>query len=147
MKTEKKLIGFHVVLLIVCGICRMYCQMHMSEWYYRYQNGAMLKLCLTYAKPLFYYALAFLVVYLIARKAFCNDLQLPYKGLGIAGVALLLVYVLTALTIELAAFMDVVAKSKAYYFALMAILDYYWLLIIPGILLGLAAEKRWRPKL
>lgn len=141
---EKKLIGFHIALLIVCGICRMYCQMHMTEWYYRYQQGVLLRIDLTYAKPLFYYALVFLVVYFIARKAFRDDLQLPYKGLRIAGAALLIVYALAALIIELAAFMDVVAKSKVYYVTLMAVLDYYWLLIIPGGLLGLAAEKRWR---
>ena len=144
MTKEKKLIGFHVVLLIVCGICRIYCQIHMTEWYYRYQNGAMLKICLTYAKPLFYYTAGFLLTYVLARKAFRDDLQLPYKGLGIVGGVLMAMYVFAVLTIELAAFTDIVAKSKVYYFMLSSILDYYWLLCIPGVLFGLAAEKRWQ---
>ena len=81
---------------------------------------------------------------MLARKAFRDDLQLPYKSLSIAGGVLMAMYVLTVVTIELAAFTDVVAKSKVYYFMLSSILDYYWLLCIPGVLFGLAAEKRWQ---
>lgn len=143
MTEEKKLIGFHMVVLIVCGICRIFCQMNMQEWYYRYQYSELYMVGLMLARPLFYYAAGFLAVYLSAKNMFRNDLQLPYRELGITASIFLVAYALLLLIVT-NILLDTAMLGKVHYFAMIAFLDYYWLFCIPGILLGLAAEKRWR---
>lgn len=143
MTEEKKLIGFHMALLIVCAICRIFCQMNMQEWYYRYQYSELYMVGLMFARPLFYYAAGFLAVYLLTKNMFRNDLQLPYREFGITAAIFLVVYALMLLLIVTNILLDTAMLGKVHYFAMIAFLDYYWLLCIPGILLGLAAEKRW----
>ena len=144
MTEEKKLIGFHMALLIVCAICRIFCQMNMQEWYYRYQYSELYMVGLMFARPLFYYAAGFLVVYLLAKNMFRNDLQLPYREFGITAAIFLVVHTLMMLLIVTNILLDTAMLGKVHYFAMIAFLDYYWLLCIPGILLGLAAEKQRR---
>lgn len=147
MTREKKLIAFHIVLLIVCEICRIYCQINMDDWYYRFQMGRLYIPTLIVAKPLFYYALAFLATYFLARKAFRDDLHLPYKVLGIIAAVLFAVYVFMACISFYVALSGTTYRViiVLYSYGMHAILDYYSLLCIPGVLFGLVAENHWNP--
>jgi len=137
---EKKVIMIHVVLFVVCAACRIYCQMHMTEWS-RYQYGNLFMIDLVFAKPLFYYSLGFLVAYFLARKAFREDLQLPYKALGIMGVVAFLLYVFAAGMLICVAVFHISPLPWGYSVNLTIILDYCGLLCIPGILFGLVVER------
>ena len=94
--TEKRIIILHVILLLICAVCRIYCQMHIEEWKYNFQMGALYWPTLLFAKPLFYYAAGFLGTYLLARTAFRDDLYLPYKVLFIVAVVVFVLYIVTA---------------------------------------------------
>ena len=139
---EKKLIIIHVLLFAVCAVCRIYCQMNMTEWYYRYQYGNLFMIDLVFAKPLFYYSLGFLVAYFLARKTFREDLQLPYKAFGVMGVVALLLYVFAAGMLICVAVFHISPLPWGYSVSFTAILDYCGLLCIPGILFGLVTERR-----
>ena len=139
---EKKLIIIHVVLLVVCAVCRIYCRMHMAEVYYRYQYGNLFMIDLVFAKPLFYYSLGFLVAYFLARKTFREDLQLPYKVLGVMGIVAFLLYVFAAGMLICVAVFHISPLPWGYSVSFTAILDYCGLLCIPGILFGLVTERR-----
>ena len=139
---EKKLIIIHVLLFAVCAVCRIFCQMHMTEWYYRYQYGNLFMIDLVFAKPLFYYSLGFLAAYFLARKTFREDLQLPYKALGVMGVVLFLLYLFAASMLICVAVFHISPVPCGYSVNLTAILDYCGLLCIPGILFGLVVERR-----
>ena len=139
---EKRLILIHVVLFVVCAVCRCYFQIHMEEWYYRYQHGNLLMIDLVFAKPLFYYSLGFLAAYFLARKTFREDLQLPYKALGVMGVVLFLLYLFAASMLICVAVFHISPVPWGYSVNLTAILDYCGLLCIPGILFGLVVERR-----
>ena len=143
---EKKLIIIHVVLFVICAVCRIYCQGHMEEWYYRFQMGYLYWPTLLFAKPLFYYSAGFLGAFFLARKAFRDDLQLPYKLLFIVSLVVFVLYIIAAgISLYLVRFGTTFAfLARLYSYVITAILDYYSLVCIPGILFGLVAEKRWK---
>lgn len=118
--------------------------MHIEEWYYRYQHGNLLMLDLVFVKPLFYYLLSFLATFFLARKAFRDDLQLPYKMLGVVATVLFVIYLLMAGILICGALFDISLFPWGYAINLTLIMDYCGLLCIPGILFGLVAEKRWK---
>lgn len=99
---------------------------------------------LVFAKPLFYYAVGFLATFFLARKAFRDDLNLPYKLLGIIAAVLFILYLLAAGMLACVAVLSISPFPEGYYIALKVILDYYKLLYIPGVLFGLVAEKHWK---
>lgn len=144
LKIEKRLIIGHVILFAVCAICRVYCQINIEDWYYRYQFEELYMWDLVLAKPLFYYSIGFLATFFLARKAFRDDLALPYKLLGIVAAVLFILYLLAAGMLACVAMLSISPLPEGYYIALKVILDYYELLCIPGMLFGLAAEKRWK---
>ena len=141
---EKKLILIHVVLFVVCAVCRIYCQMHIDEWKYNFQMGFLYWPTLIFAKPLYYYAAGFLAAFFLARKAFRDDLNLPYKSLGIMAVVLLVFYVLIAgIVLKVSMFGTLVSVLTMFYrYSINVVLEHNWMLCIPGILLGLVAERR-----
>ena len=141
---EKKVILIHVALFVVCAVCRCYLQMHIEEWYHRYQYGNLLMLDLVFVKPLFYYLLGFLATFFLARKAFRDDLQLPYKMLGVVATVLFVIYLLMAGILICGALFDISLFPWGYAINLTLIMDYCGLLCIPGVLFGLVAEKRWK---
>ena len=143
---EKRLILIHVLLFVICAICKMYCQMHLDEWKYNFQMGALYWPTIIFAKPLFYYALGFLGAFFLARKAFRDDLQLPYKLLFIVSLVVFVLYIIAAgISLYLVRFGTTFAfLARLYSYVITAILDYYSLVCIPGILFGLVAEKRWK---
>ena len=143
---EKKLILIHVVLFVVCAVCRIYCQMHIDEWKYNFQMGFLYWPTLIFAKPLYYYSAGFLASFFLARKAFRDDLNLPYKSLGIMAVVLLVLYVLIAgILLKITMFGTLVSALAMFCsYSLRTILEYNWILCIPGILFGLVAERRWK---
>ena len=140
---EKKLIIIHVVLFVICAVCRIYCQGHMEEWYYRFQMGYLYWPTLLFAKPLFYYSAGFLGAFFLARKAFREDLELPYKVLGIVATVIFVVYLILAF-IALGVALDgttIRFLVRFYSSFIMIIVDYYGFVCIPGILFGLVAER------
>ena len=140
---EKKLIIIHVVLFVICAVCRIYCQGHMEEWYYRFQRGYLYWPTLLFAKPLFYYSAGFLGAFFLARKAFREDLELPYKVLGIVATVIFVVYLILAF-IALGVALDgttIRFLVRFYSSFIMIIVDYYGFVCIPGILFGLVAER------
>ena len=143
---EKRLILIHVALFLICAVCRIYCQGHMEEWYYRFQMGYLYWLTLLFAKPLFYYSAGFLGTFFLARKAFRDDLELPYKVLGIVAVMIFAAYlILTSMTLGVVLCGTTIPfLIRIYSSFMMVILDYYGFMCIPGILFGLVAEKRWK---
>ena len=143
--TEKKLIIIHVVLFVICAVCRIYCQSHMEEWYYRFQMGYLWP-TLLFAKPLFYYSAGFLGAFFLARKAFREDLELPYKVLGIVATVIFVVYLILAFFALGVALDGTTIRFLVRFYSsfIMIIVDYYSLVCIPGILFGLVAEKRWK---
>ena len=142
---EKKVIILHIALFVVCAVCRIYCQMHIDEWKYNFQMGFLYWPTLLFAKPLYYYSAGFLSAFFLARKAFRDDLHLPYKPLGIIAIILLVLYVLIAgIALKIVVFgSSVSALIILYQYSIRAILEYNWMLCMLGILLGLVAEKRW----
>ena len=143
---EKRLILIHVILFVICAVCRVYCQGHMEEWYYRFQMGYLYWPTLIFAKPLFYYSAGFLGTFFLARKAFRDDLELPYKVLGIVAAVIFVAYLILACIVSILALADTVIPflSRFYSIFLMTIVDHYGFVCIPGILFGLVAEKRWK---
>ena len=143
---EKKLIIIHVLLFVVCAVCRIYCQGHMEEWYYRFQMGYLYWPTLLFAKPLFYYSAGFLGAFFLARKAFRDDLELPYKVLGTVAAVLFVAYlILASMTLGVTLCGTTIPfLIRIYSSFMMVILDYYGLVCIPGILFGLVAERRWK---
>ena len=99
---------------------------------------------LVFVKPLFYYLLGFLATFFLARKAFRDDLQLPYKMLGVVATVLFVIYLLMAGILICGALFDISLFPWGYAINLTLIMDYCGLLCIPGILFGLVAEKRWK---
>ena len=143
---EKKLIIIHVLWFVVCAVCRIYCQGHMEEWYYRFQMGYLYWPTLLFAKPLFYYSAGFLGAFFLARKAFRDDLELPYKVLGTVAAVLFVAYlILASMTLGVTLCGTTIPfLIRIYSSFMMVILDHYGLVCIPGILFGLVAERRWK---
>ena len=140
---EKRLLIIHAVLFVVCMVSKIYCQVNMEEWYYQYQYETIYGLTLVFGKPLFYYSLGFLATFFLARKAFRNDLNLPYKMMRIVAAVLLVLYLLSACMQICTAVFESSPLPGFQYYSLVVILEYYKLLCIPGVLFGLFAEKRW----
>ncbi|MBR2008962.1 MAG: hypothetical protein IJ936_02440 [Peptococcaceae bacterium] len=82
----------------------------------------------------------------MARKAFRDDLALPYKVLGIVAAMFFAAYLILASMALGAALCGTTIPflSRFYSSFMMVILDYYGFMCIPGILFGLVAEKRWK---
>lgn len=145
MTNEKKFLAAHVLLFALCFIFIVASWPHIiQEWYYWFRYGTLYFITVSFARPVLYYSAGVLSIYFVARKAFRNDLKLPYKGMAVGAVILLFVYLLAT-----AVFLLLAQEAKAdvlryiYYYVMIWMMDYYWTLCIPGVLLGLAAEKHW----
>lgn len=142
--TEKRIVILHIILFVICAACMIYSQANYKEFYYRYQHIYLYMFVLVFAKPMFYYSAGFLGAFFLARKAFRDDLNLPYKVLKIVAIVLFLLYVLVTSMWLFGSLFNISLWPWGYAINFTLIVDYYSLVCIPGILFGLVAEKRWK---
>lgn len=138
-KNEKIMLSVMSVLFIGTLLWMIFMQDAVREDYYRWAfNSALITTQQVIVNPLMYLTGGFLGTYFIARKAFRDDLALPYKLLLWFGIALVILYI--AMLLLSWGFKIPLAQ----YIFVQFIHSYKWTMIITGIIIALAAEHHYR---